>query len=146
MSLKIRVGLLAALSVGFVLTAAAAAPDPCNRACLKDLANSYVAALVAHDPSKVPLAADVKFVENVTPMKPGEGLWKTASEVPTTFAIYVPDPVSEQVGFIGMMKADGKPIELALRLKVRHGQIVEAEHLIASNLRESMIANATKTA
>jgi hypothetical protein len=141
MSLKIRVGLLAALSVGFVLTAAAAAPDPCNRACLKDLANSYVAALVAHDPSKVPLAADVKFVENVTPMKPGEGLWKTASEVPTTFAIYVPDPVSEQVGFIGMMKADGKPIELALRLKVRHGQIVEAEHLIASNLRAGTLAN-----
>ena len=79
----------------------------------------------------MPLAADVKFVENVTPMKPGEGLWKTASEVPTTFAIYVPDPVSGQVGFIGMMKADGKPIELALRLKVRHGEIVEAEHLIA---------------
>ena len=47
--------------------------------------------------------------------EPGEGLWKTASEAPTTFAIYVPDPVSEQVGFIGIMKADGKPIELALR-------------------------------
>jgi hypothetical protein len=100
-----------------------------------------VAALVAHDPSKVPLAADVKFVENVTPMKPGEGLWKTASEAPTTFAVYVPDPVSEQVGFIGMMKADGKPIELALRLKVRHGEIVEAEHLIAANLRDTMLAN-----
>jgi hypothetical protein len=141
MSLKMRVGLMAALSAGLVVTAAAAVPDPCNRACLKDLANSYVAALVAHDPSKVSLAADVKFVENITPMKPGEGLWKTASEVPTTFAIYVPDPVSEQVGFIGMMKADGKPIELALRLKVQHGQIVEAEHLIAANLRDSMLAN-----
>jgi hypothetical protein len=141
MTLKIRVGLLAALSAGFVFTAGAAAPDPCNRTCLKDLASSYVAALVAHDPSKVPLAADVKFVENVTPMKPGEGLWKTASEAPTTFAIYVPDPVSGQVGFIGMMKAGGKPIELALRLKVRHGQIVEAEHLVASNLRDTMLAN-----
>jgi hypothetical protein len=141
MSVKIRVGLLAALSAGFLLTAQAAAPDPCNRACLKDLAKSYVAALVAHDPSQVPLAADVKFVENVTPMKPGEGLWKTASEAPTTFAIYVPDPVSGQVGFIGMMKAGGKPIELALRLKVRHGQIVEAEHLVASNLRDTMLAN-----
>src|SRR6202046_2253378 len=141
MSAKIRVGLMAALSVGFVLTAAAAAPDPCNRACLKDLANSYVAALVAHDPSRVPLAADVKFVENVTAMKPGEGLWKTASEAPTTFAIYVPDPVAEQVGFIGIMKADGKPIELALRLKVRHGQIVEAEHLVAANLRANTLAN-----
>jgi hypothetical protein len=141
MSAKIRVGLMAALSVGFVVTAAAAGPDPCNRACLKDLAKSYVAALVAHDPSKVPLAADVKFVENVTPMKPGEGLWKTASEAPTTFAIYVPDPVAEQVGFIGIMKADGKPVELALRLKVRHGQIVEAEHLVAANLRANTLAN-----
>jgi hypothetical protein len=136
-----RVGVMAALGLGFVVTAAAAVPDSCNRACLKDLAHSYVAALVAHDPSKVPLAADVKFVENVTPMKPGEGLWKTASEAPTTFAVYVPDPISEQVGFIGMMKAEGKPIELALRLKVRHGEIVEAEHLIAGNLRDTMLAN-----
>ena len=141
MSSRMRVGLMAALGVGFVVTAAAAVPDPCNRACLKDLANSYVAALVAHDPSKVPLAANVQFVENVTPMKPGEGLWKTASEVPTTFAVYVPDPISQQVGFIGMMKADGKPIELALRLKVRNGQIVEAEHLVAANLRDTMLAN-----
>ena len=132
---------MALLGAGLVTTASAAAPDPCNRACLKDLASSYVAALVAHDPSKVPLAADLKFVENVTPMKPGQGLWKTASEGPTTFAVYVPDPVSGQVGFIGMMKADGKPIELALRLKVQHGEIVEAEHLIAGNLRDTMLAN-----
>ena len=141
MSLRMRVGVVAALGLGFVVTAAAAVPDPCNRACLKDLANSYVAALVAHDPSKVPLAADVRFVENVTPMKPGEGLWKTASEVPTTFALYVPDPTAQQVGFIGMMKADGKPIELALRLKVRNGQIVEAEHLVAASLRPNTLAN-----
>jgi len=142
MKKNIRIGaaLMAALGVSFV-TAAATAPDACNRTCLRDMASSYLAALVAHDPSRVPLAADVRFVENVTPMKPGEGLWKTASEAPTTFAIYVPDPVSQQVGFIGMMKADGKPIELGLRLKVRHGRIVEAEHLIAGNLRDSMLAN-----
>jgi hypothetical protein len=30
-----------------------------------------------------------------------------------------------------MMKEDGKPVEIALRLKVRNGQIVEMEHLIA---------------
>jgi hypothetical protein len=141
MTPRTTAGLLAAFSVALMASASAAAPESCNRACLKDLARTYVAALVAHDPSKVPLAADVKFVENVTPMKPGEGLWKTASEAPTSFAVYVPDPISEQVGFIGMMKADGKPIELALRLKVRHGQIVEAEHLVASNLRDGMLAN-----
>ncbi len=146
MKRRIGLSLLAAIGLGFMVTASAAvpAPDPCNRACLKDLANSYLAALVAHDPSKVPLAADVKFVENVTPMKPGDGLWKTASEVPTTFAVYVPDPVAGQVGFLGMMKADGKPIELALRLKVRHGQIVEAEHLIAASFRETSLVNLQK--
>jgi hypothetical protein len=134
--------LLAVVGTGLMTAVAAApVPDPCNRMCLEDVAHEYVAALVAHDPSRVPLATDVKFVENVTPMKPGEGLWKTASEAPTTFALYVPDPVSGQVGFIGMMKQDGKPIELALRLKVRHGRIVEAEHLVAANLRDSMLAN-----
>jgi hypothetical protein len=39
-------------------------------------------------------------------------LWKTASAAPTTFRIYVPDPVSEQVGFIGVMQEEGKPVQL----------------------------------
>jgi hypothetical protein len=144
MTRRFAAGLMAALGVGFMTCATAAAPEPCNRDCLKDLANSYLAALVAHDPSKVPLSAHVKFVENIKRMKPGEGLWKTASETPTTFAIYVPDPVSGQVGFLGMMKADGKPIELALRLKVRHGKIVEAEHLLAVSFRGNSLANLSR--
>jgi hypothetical protein len=62
----------------------------CDRVCLKGAVDSYLAALVAHDPSKVKFAPNAKFVENVTPTKVGEGFWKTASEVPTTFKIYVP--------------------------------------------------------
>lgn len=103
--------------------------------------DSYLAAVVAHDPSQVSLSPKVEFVENTVPMKPGEGLWKTASALPTTFKIYVPDPVSEQVGFLGVMQEDGKPIQLGLRLKIRHGQIVVAEHLIARNLRENGLKN-----
>ncbi len=74
-------------------------------------------------------------------MKPGEGLWKTASEGPTTFKIYVPDPVAQQVGFMCVMKQDGKPIQLGLRLKLVNGKITEAEHLIAGNLRENSLKN-----
>ena len=37
----------------------------------------------------------------------------------------MPDPVSEEVGFLGAMKEDDEPIELALRLKIRNGQITE---------------------
>ncbi len=136
-----------ALGVGLLGIAAAvagragAAAGHCDSACLDGVVDSYLAALVAHDPSKVPIAPNAKFVENTVRMKPGEGLWQTATEVPTTFKIYVPDPVAEQVGFIGVMQESGKPIELGLRLKIHDGQITEVEHLIARNLRGPSLKN-----
>ncbi len=120
---------------------AAPEPQPCNRACLDHLVDTYLAALVAHDPSRVPIAPEARFVENTVPMQPGEGLWKTASQAPTTFKIYVPDPVAEQVGFLGVMQEDGKPIEVAVRLKLVNGRITEMEHLIARNLRPASLKN-----
>ena len=33
----------------------------CDRACLTGIADAYIAALVAHTPSKAPLASNVKF-------------------------------------------------------------------------------------
>ncbi len=113
----------------------------CDRACLIRTTNIYLAALVAHDPSIVDFSSDVKFVENTVPMKPGEGLWKTASAIPTTFKIYVPDTVSGQIGFLGVMQENNRPIELALRLKIRNRQIIEAEHLIARDLRPTSLVN-----
>jgi hypothetical protein len=136
-----RVAAVFLVAVMLAAPAEGALPDPCDRACLKSLVDTYVAALVAHDPARVPLAPNVKLVENVTPIRPGEGFWKTASAVPTTFKIYVPDPVAQQVGFIGVMQEGDQPVELGLRLKVRKGQIVEAEHLVARNLRETSLPN-----
>ena len=138
-------GAIAILLVSTAVLAVAqqlqASPAKCDRACLKDTVDTYLAAVVAHDPSKVHFSPTVKFVENTVPMKPGEGLWKTASAVPTTFKIYVPDPVSEEVGFLGIMQENDKPVELALRLKIVNGKITEAEHLIARNLSERSLAN-----
>jgi hypothetical protein len=71
-------------------------------------------------------------------MKPGEGPWKAASEGPTTFKTYVPDPVAWQVGFLCVLKDGDKPIQLGLRLKLKGGRIMEVEHLIARDLRESL--------
>jgi hypothetical protein len=113
----------------------------CDRACLIMTTNIYLAGLVAHDPSIVKFSKDVKFVENTVPMKPGEGLWKTATAIPTTFKIYVPDVVAQQIGFLGVMEENNRPIEIGLRLKLVDGQIVEAEHLIARNLSGGSLAN-----
>jgi len=117
------------------------APLACDRACLLTIANDYLAALVAHDPSGVKLAADLKFVENAERLAPGDGLWKAASAVPAAFALHVPDPVSGQIGFIGMMEESGKPIQLGLRLKVENGAITEAEHLVVRSFNGNSLDN-----
>jgi hypothetical protein len=135
-----RAALILLISSGTLFAAPQAKklPAKCDRACLTGAVNSYLAALVAHDPSQVPLAANLEFVENAADKKPGEGLWKTASAAPSSFKIYVPDPVSEEVGFFGVMKVNDKPTIVVLRLKIRHGEIVAAEHLIADIRPASM--------
>jgi len=116
-------------------------PGACDRACLTAVVDSYLAAMVAHDPTAAPLASDIRFTENTQLMSVGEGLWATASAVPTTFAIYVPDPVAGQVGFIGMLEESDSPVQLSLRLKVEDGEITEAEHLVIRNLSDNSLAN-----
>lgn len=111
---------------------AVAATQTCDRACLIRATDAYLAAMVAHDPKAAPLAENVVFVENLKRMKPGEGLWKSATGGKTGFAISVPDPELQQAGWLGMIAQDGKPAMLALRLKFANGKIVEAEHLVAA--------------
>jgi hypothetical protein len=118
--------------LALVSVAAQAADAMLDRAALLKLADAYLAALVAHDPGKVPLAADVKIVENVTRIKPGDGLWKTASSGPTDFKIVAADPVTQEVGALVVMGNDGKPYQVGFRLKLVNRKIVEAEHLVVA--------------
>jgi hypothetical protein len=142
----------------------------CDRECIIGITKTYLSALVAHDPSAAPLAENIAFVENVTKMKPGEGLWKSAVSVPSSFAIYVPDEKNQTAGFMGMMTymavppappaAPGaspkkgaaaaatsekteQPVLVALRLKIKGGKITEAEHLLAGITGNNM--NTLKT-
>ena len=145
--------------------AVATATATCNRQCLIDITDAYVAALVAHDPAKAPLDDDIIFVENVTKMKPGEGLWKSIVKAPGTFAIHVPDEVTQSVGYLAMVTWMGpaqapqgaspqqreeiarnnppveQPAIIAIRLKLAsNGRIAEAEHLL-SGVREAQMVN-----
>lgn len=74
-----------------------------DRNGLIDVTNTYLAALVAHDPGAAPLAENIAFVENIQKMSPGEGLWKSVVAGPDSFAIYVPDEINQTAGFMGMM-------------------------------------------
>jgi hypothetical protein len=157
------IGLLAA----FALPASAqrtGGTGDCDRACLTGIADAYIAALAAHDPSKAPMAANAKFTEQAQVLKVGEGLWKTTTEGPATFKIVVADPIAGQVGAILMIKADlGPPppnpltnapppptkpgpadVQLALRLKIQKRQITEAEHIYARINAPNQVANLQK--
>lgn len=61
-------------------TDASTGPIPlnCNRACLENVVNQYLAAVIAHDPKQAPLSADVKYTENDQALPLGDGFWKTA--------------------------------------------------------------------
>jgi hypothetical protein len=113
------------------LQTGAAAPD-CDRACLEGFADQYIDALVAHDPSRAPLAKNVKFTENGQELAVGDALWATASDPPTTYRIYFTDPKTGQVGFNGLMKENGKLALISFRLKLtKDKKISEIEQIVA---------------
>lgn len=141
MKSTIRNLVVASFALGAGIGAQAASAATCDSACLNKLVDTYFVAVVAHDPSKAPIAPGAKFVENLEPTRVGEGLWKTASAVPTDFRIYVPDPVAQQVGFIGVLQEQGKPIQIGLRLKVTDGKISEIEQIVVHTLRETGLVN-----
>lgn len=51
----------------------------CDRACLTGMMTQFVDALVAHDPSRLPLADDVRYTEDSRNAKLGEGIWQSVT-------------------------------------------------------------------
>ena len=133
-----------ALVSGAALAAAGCAtmtPEAaCDRACLVDVTDAYVASFVAQDPTQAPLADAITIVENVTPIEPGDGLWDAVTEGPSTFQIYVPDPVAQTAGYLGVMSTAEGQVLVALRLQLDGRAIVEAEHLVTNALSENNLA------
>jgi hypothetical protein len=126
-----------AVSIGLCGTVFAAQDSECDRQCLVNMMQQYLAALVKHDPKAVPFAEEVKFVESTANIPVGKGLWITASGGPSEFQIYAADPVAQQVACLVMMKENGNDILLGARLKLENVKITEAEHLVVRNLGTS---------
>jgi len=102
----------------------------CDRSCLDGFVNQYLSALLAHDPSRAPLAATVKFTENGQILQPGDALWGTISGL-GKYKFYFEDPHDGQVGFFGTIQENDVPAVLAARLKVQNRQITEIETIVS---------------
>ncbi|MFY9689404.1 MAG: hypothetical protein WAJ86_05680 [Candidatus Acidiferrales bacterium] len=128
----------ALISAILVAPAAGAANHPgdaqsvataCDYACLTGFVDQYLAALVAHDPSRLPLAAHVRFTENTITLRLGDALWGTISGM-GTYKVYFADPPAGEVGCECTIRENGTPAILVVRLKVVNRKIAEVETVV----------------
>jgi hypothetical protein len=126
--LAATVGALIALATAASLPAAAR--SSCDEACLDALADKYLAALLAHDPSQLSTAKDARFTENTIELPIGQGLWKTISKL-KAYKHLVPDPETGQVGLYTAIEENGTGALLAARLKLNGDKVSELETIVA---------------
>jgi hypothetical protein len=147
------------LAVGMIACGShvsAYAQSACTRDGLKAIIGQYFSALEAHNPSSLPLAANVKFTENGVEIPLGEGFWKTAGktllqrdlldtykcgthsnvvieEKYTAPKTTVPAPKSAFSSLSAKPPAEGtiRPILYGVRLKVENQRITEIESFVA---------------
>jgi hypothetical protein len=117
-------------AVGLVmLCATAASAADCDRACLKKTMTTYLNALVAQDPSKAPLAKNVRFTEDSKDLKVGEGFWKTATKLGDYRQDFI-DVKDQVVASHVTVEESGKRALYTVRLKVANKKITEIETLV----------------
>ncbi|KAF2793440.1 hypothetical protein K505DRAFT_244420 [Melanomma pulvis-pyrius CBS 109.77] len=99
----------------------------CDRPCLENLLSSYLTALVAHDPSRLPTSPDVKYVENSQILPLGTGMWKIADTLGKYRHVFA-DPESNQVGAITTLNENGVSVIYVVRIALdQHRNIREIE-------------------
>jgi hypothetical protein len=110
----------------------------CDRHCLGSFITTYLDAMLAHDPESLPVSSRLRFTEDTVEMKLGEGLWKTV----TALRPYRQDFVDVREGVAGthtVVEESGRPVLLALRLKVFGLALSEVETMVVRNRQEGVL-------
>jgi len=119
-------------------SAAGAAASDCDRECLRGVITQYLDALVAHNPSALPLSPKVRFTEDSVEMHLGEGLWKDVSRI----RAYRQDILDVRQGVAAsqvIVEVAGSPAFLVLRLKVADKKITEIETMVTRTQKEGAL-------
>ncbi|MEJ2109288.1 MAG: hypothetical protein P8Z37_05130 [Acidobacteriota bacterium] len=112
-----------------------ASAEPCDRACLEGFVEQYLDAAIAHDPSLLPLAEDVKFTENGVQLPLPDAHWKIMTGK-GKYRLFVTDPDAGQVACIATIREEGRTEEgvhsqFGIRLRIKNREITEIETLVA---------------
>ncbi len=102
----------------------------CDRACLDAIAEQYLAAMLAHDPSKAPLVPGARYTENAVELPLPDGLWRTVQSV-DRYRLFVTDVRQGSIGFFVKARENAAPVLVGTRLKVVRRRITEMESIVA---------------
>lgn len=127
---RLIVAAAAVLALGLRVAGAAQADCSHDRQCLASVMSTYLQALVQHDPASLPVRRNVRYTENGVRLNLGDGLWQTASAMPT-YRLDLIDEEAGQVGLLGRISEHDNNNWFAVRLKVeRDGKVSQIETLI----------------
>lgn len=101
----------------------------CDRACLRGFVDTYLEALSDRDPTKLPVAPELKYTENGRVIELGQGFWKTAG-APTPYRDYVLDPETGGAAALTALHEYDGIAQMFLRLKIVDGRYAEIETFV----------------
>ena len=119
-------------------------PTACDRACLTGFNDSYLAALIANDATKLATAATVRFTENGKELPLDQGLWAVAEGLRTFRQDFAEVPAGQTAGFAALDDSDGVVL-LAFRLKVVDRQVAEIETIVVRQGEATFFAPSSLT-
>ncbi len=101
----------------------------CDRKCLNGFMNKFRAALLEHDPSRLPLAPNARYTENGQDLKIGDGLWGTLDGF-GSYQLMLDDPIAGEVSYFGTTDEGGMGGIVVARVKVVDRKISEMEVIL----------------
>jgi hypothetical protein len=118
-----------------IIAGCSAGPAPnaqaaCDRSCLGEALDRYLAAVVAHDPARAQLVHGFRQTENAINVAPGQGVWQSVTALGAVQRKYF-DPVTGQAGYYGTVMEGEEPAIVTVRLRVENRALTEAEWYIA---------------
>jgi hypothetical protein len=103
-----------------------AVPVSCDRSCLEHHVDAVLDALLAHDPSRLPLADGFRYIENNQRLQAGDGSWRTLQGF-GAYRHYFADPEDGNAAVITTMRENDEDGLYTLRIRVAGGKLAEAE-------------------
>lgn len=98
----------------------------CDRACLLQYAETFNLDMLAHTPSKLPLAPSVQIRENTKPIALDASRWTAVKQIRSR-GVYADPVLGNVIEHVAAEEDGGKIVYIGTRLKVADGKITEVE-------------------